>query len=68
MPFGPRRYQRHLLSVELVFGLPEYVMEHLGPTDRSPEDLLLHIEQALESGDLSEADVLTLLADRARRE
>jgi hypothetical protein len=43
-------------------------MEQLGPLDQSPEDALLALEQALESGELTEADILTMLADRARKE
>jgi hypothetical protein len=66
MPIKPRRYAR-VLTVQLVFGLPDFLLENLGPLDASPEDILLNLEAALESGELSEADVLTYLADRQRR-
>ena len=66
MPVGPRRYRRQVLSVQLVFGLPDHVMEYYGPTDGSPEDLLVHLEQALETGELDEGDILQFLADRQR--
>jgi hypothetical protein len=62
----PAKFQRVELNVRLVFGLPDYLMEQLGPLDQSPEDALLALEQALESGELTEADILTMLADRAR--
>jgi hypothetical protein len=64
----PRGYQRVELNVRLVFGLPDYLMEQLGPLDQSPEEALLALEQALETGELTEADILMMLADRARKE
>lgn len=62
----PRHYTR-VLTVQLVFGLPEFILENLGPLDSSPEEFLIALEEKLDSGELTEADLLTYLADRARR-
>jgi hypothetical protein len=38
------------------------------PNGRSPEELLIELEEALESGELTQADVIQMLADINRKE
>jgi len=55
-----------LIHIETYMVLKEELLAD--PNGRSPEELLIELEEALESGELTQADVIQMLADINRKE